>query len=362
MRYSRHYIQFNDLVFDEYDMISESGYSTSFKEYSQEYSYGHGSYSPFKSSFSYAKSSSVSVTLFLRMKKLPCDKRPFYKQFVMTQLSTRGKLWAVENNTLVWAYAYMANKSEQPTERHDFLEIDVDFVLPEGIWHKADKQRTFLVPFDLCEFMDCYPFKEIQPCFNGECCHCADNSSKYCNCCDCESLTKDMALCYFTGTRNGENRLQDFYNDCGAGLKVVYDCARAEEFFMSSFYGNEHMGEKFCADCGIITGILYSDTEIPTTGVTILIHGKVKDPWVEINGNVNMIKGEYDGVLKINPNGTVENYDECCHEVLPVEAWVIPEGMNYGWTINPGNNQISIETNNCCGTVCAYIQVDALTN
>ena len=160
MRYARHYVQFNDLVFSEYDMIQEGSYSTGFKEYSQEYGFAHGSYSPSKTPFGFAQSTSVSVTLFLRMKKLPCDKRPFYERFVTTQLGTRGKLWAIKNNTLMWAYAYVSNRTDQPTKREDYMEIDVDFTLPEGIWHKADKQKTFLVPFDLCEFMDCYGVQE----------------------------------------------------------------------------------------------------------------------------------------------------------------------------------------------------------
>ena len=189
MRYARHYVQFNELVFSEYEMIQEGSYSTSMKEYLQDYGFKHGSYSPSKSPYAFAKQTSLSVTFFLRMKKLPCDKRPFYKQFVMTQLMSRGKLWAVENNTLEWAYAYVVNMSELPTKRDDYIELDVDFSLPEGVWHKADKQKTFLVPFDICEFLE----TEVQARLLLRCFFLDDGLDLHLSA--CRSVSDDCCLC-----------------------------------------------------------------------------------------------------------------------------------------------------------------------
>lgn len=355
MIYKRHYIQYNDLVFDDYDLISEDDATTSFKVSSTDYSYAHGAYLPFKSEYGLVNASRASLTIVLRMKSLPCEYRPFYRRFAVSQLARHGRLWAVQDNTLVWAYATPNNISESQASRKDTVELDVDFVIPEGVWHKADKQRTFLVPWDKCDFMECYDFKEVEPCFSGDCCHCDDTeTAEDCLCCECD-ISKDMALCYHT------DEIQKFYDCRGAGYKVIYDCTLAEKYF-GDFYGKEHLGQKFCSKNGIIAGLLYSDTDIDTTGVKITLHGPVKDPYVEINGNGNIISGEYTGVLTINPDGSVTVGNDCTTcDPLSVSNWVIPEEMNYGWVIHPGNNRIVIETGECCEMTCAYIEVDSLT-
>ena len=352
MRYERVYIQYNDLVFDQYDMIEDDSQTVSFKQFSSDYGFTHGSYSPHKRRGGLAKASSVSMTLKFTMKKLPCEQRPFYLRHIKNQLNIQGKLWAVENNTMIWAYAEMESYSMQTTGRKEYVEIDVDFFLPEGIWHKADKQRTFLTPFDVCDFMDCYDYHDINPC---ECCHCDDDGSTVCNCCDC--IEKDMALCYHT------DELQDFYGRCGSGYRVIYDCEAADRFF-GDFYGG-YFGQQICSDCGdgIISGLLYSDTDIPTDNVRITLHGKFVNPRIDINGNVNVINGTFDEIVTINPDGSVyAGTEECsCETLQPVSSWEIPDGNTYGWTVNPGNNRVVIDVGDCCGTVCAYIEVDALT-
>lgn len=358
MIYKRHYIQYNDLVFDEVDMVDEDDYSVSFKTFDSEYGFTHGSYAPYKHRGSLIKASSVSMTLTLRMKKLPCSVRPFYRRFVLAQLQEQGKLWAVQDNTLIWAYAYLKGYSESQSVKRDTIEIDIDFALPEGVWHKADKLTTFLVPYDVCDFMDCYEFKDINPCGgdDGNCCDCGTNvETDFCECCDCWQVTKDMALCYHT------DDLQKVYDCYGGGFRVVVDCAKGEEFFFNSFYGSTHFGTKLCSSNGYIAGKVYSDTDIPTRGITIMLHGHVKDPYIEINGNGNVIKGEYDGVLTIYPDGTVTSGSDNCVSTLSVDKWVIPQGMDYGWEIHQGNNRVIIELGDCCQTACAYIMVDSLT-
>lgn len=350
MIYERQYIQYNDLVFDEYDMIDDDGQNTSFKSFDSEYGFSHGSYSPYKTRGGLAKPSSVSMTLKFNMKKLLCEHRPFYLRHIKAQLTTQGKLWAVENNTLIWAYADLASYSMQKIGRKEYVEIDVDFNLPEGIWHKANKLKTFLTPYDSCDFMDCYNYHDIEPC---DCCDC-DTPTPICNCCDC--LEKDMALCY-------HKDLQDFYGRCGSGYRIIYDCEAGDRFF-GDFFG-AYPGQRLCAKCdeGIIAGILYSDTDIPTDGVRITLHGKFKNPRIEINGNANQIIGEFDDTLTINPDGSVYTSIDGCGDcgILSVSKWKIPEGNTYGWTVNPGNNKVLIEVGECCGVACAYIEVDALT-
>lgn len=346
MRYKRHYIQFNDLVFDEYDMVGENDSSTSFKVSDSEYSFGNGSYSPMKAERNYVAAGSVSFTLTLRMNKLACDERKYYRRFAVSELSKNGRLWAVQDNTLIWAWGRVTSLSEGGGT--DRVELDLDISLPEGVWHKADKLRTFLVPYNRCEFMDCYGYKDLDPC---DCCSPKVESPQDC-CCDCP--TKEMALCY-------HKDLQDLY-DCDLKYKVVYDCLSGEDYF--GFENGVHIGQKLCTEYNgsLISGQFYSDTDIDTD-VKITLIGTFSDPYIEVNGNGNFIEGDFTGQLSINPNGEVYYLDEngCEEELLDVSAWKIPSDMTYGWTVHPGNNSLLIETHNCCGFVCAFVEDDPLT-
>lgn len=356
MIYKRHYVQFNDFVIEDYELLSEDDSSAAFKYEDTSYTYSHGAYSPKKSEYGLVQATNVSMTIRLRMKALLCEYRPFYRRFVVSQLARNGRLWAVQDNTLVWAFASISNYTESQNSRKDELEIDVNFRLPEGIWHKADKQRTFLVPWDKCDFMECYDFKEVEPCFTGDCCNCDAKqmeAEESCDCCEC--LSKDMALCFHT------SEIQSFY-ECHSHYRIVYDCNAADRFF-GDFLSADHLGQKFCTDTGIIAGRLYSDTDIPTSGITITFHGPVKNPYIEINGNGNVINVEHDGILVVNPDGSVTYGNECAIcGTLPVSAWEVPDGMSYGWEVHQGNNRLVIHTGACeCAFTCVYIQIDSLT-
>lgn len=346
MKYKRHYIQFNDFVFDEYDMVAENDAATAFKTSESEYSFTHGSYSPSKSEWLYAASGSVSMALALRMNKLPCEERKFYRRFAIEQLSKNGRLWAVQDNTLIWAWAKVTNLTEGGSTNR--VEFDIDFSLPEGVWHKADKLKTFLVPYNRCEFMDCFGYKETDPC---ECCAPPKKVEMDC-CCDCPS--KEMALCY-------HKDLQDLY-DCDLKYKVVYDCLSAQQYF--GYEESTHLGQKICTEYNgtIISGQFYSETEIPTTDLKMTLIGVFKDPSITINDTTNIIEGEFNGILTINPDGTLYyKDDDCPEELLDISAWKIPDGQDYGWTVKPGYNSILIDVHNCCGFVCVFVEADALT-
>lgn len=352
MIYKRHYLQFNDLVFYEYDMIDEGEYSLSFKHSTTEYGFAHGAYMNLKGG-SFVKSGTVALTLVLNMKKLPCDKRPYYRRFALSQLSKPGKLWAVQDNTIVWAHAVLSGYNEVQRTRRDTITIDLDFIFPEGVWHKADKQRTFIVPFDICDFMDCYDFKDDNPCEDG-CCDCVTvkDASPCCEC-GCDEVAPEHALCYF-------DDYQGLYA-CYNRYRLIYDCVAADKFFSQGAYGRHHLGAKLTGDCGMITAKYYSGTDVDTTDISLRIHAEMKDPYIEINGNGNIIKGEYSGYLYIHSDGSLYSgeCDNC--DPLSVDKWVIPKNMDYGWTIHPGYNRINIQTNTCCGNPVAYIDVGELT-
>lgn len=352
MIYERRYTQFNDLVFDGSDMISDWDGDLSFKGSSTEYSYGHGSYRPFKRNYLFVAERTVSMTITLRMTKLPCDQREFYARFVAEQLAKPGKLWCIKNNTLLWAVAAVESISEDYSRRKDTLTYDVNFVIPGGIWHKADTHRTFLVPWDICTFMDCLDYRSPEEC---DCCSDCEPVRDDCSCC-CDQITEDMMLCKNLGV------LQSWYG-CDVPYKVVYDCEKGEQYKHDRFLGQRICVADIC-DEAVIAGKIYSDTEIPTEDVTVIIHGKMHNPWVQINDNVNVIEGDFDGTLKIYPSGDVyysENDDCCDGELLDIASWKIPEGNSYGWTINPGKNTVLVRLNECCtGASCVWIQHDSI--
>lgn len=360
MIYSRRYLQFNDLVIDNYDMLTSATHTVDFKGDEDEYSFGHGSYAPIKGTF--AKAQNISLSITLHMRKIPCEYRPFYKQFVIKEVTTAGKLWAVENNTLIWAYAKITSMSEDLDVRKNEYRIEADFLIYEGVWHKADKLKTFLVPYDVCDFMDCLRYKEVDPCARlsptGDCCTSCMNSrssvrNEDCTCC-CDNLTMDMALCF-------HDDLQVFYKGCTPSYQIVYNCRKGNEFF-----GDKYLGTKICTKdtcSNVIAGTLYSDTEIPTNGYEIVIDGETQDPQITINGNKNIIKGHHE-ILFINSNGDI--YEEDAHHrartPLTPEHWVIPTNEDvFGWEIKQGYNNVVVDRGSCCGRACVYIQVDSLT-
>lgn len=363
MIYKRRFLQFNDLVFDTYNMLRTSSVSVEFKGETQPYGFGHGSYAPHKRDSMFISEGEVSLTLRFRMKKLPCEYREFYKPYAITELTKPGKLWAVVNNEIVWAYAHIVSLSDSDDAKKDEYIVNVDLVTPEGVWHKADKTTTFLVPYNVCTFMECKGYRKVDPCANfpsdGDCCTSCKNKKattfeEDCCCC-CTKITKDMALCYHTAD------LQDFYKMCIGTYQIVMNCEKGQEFFSDKFLGSKICTKDSCD--GIIAGHFYSETELPTTGYEIVIDGAVHNPQISINGNKNIIKGDYDRLF-ISSNGDVysETKNACCKKLLDPSVWVVPTTDDeYGWTIHQGENRLVIDRGSCCGRACAYIQMDNLT-
>lgn len=364
MYYEKRYLQFNNLVFDGYDMISDYDEPIRYKGSSTDYSYGHGSYFPLKADYLYVSEREVNMTITLKLKKVPCEYREFYARFAEQELQRPGRLWAIKNNEILWAFAIIRNIRPVNHLAQDTVIWDVEFVIPGGVWHKADKLKTFVLPYDVCLFMECKGYKKIDPCEEkeqktGDCCvDCINdkaikeaNFDDRCFCCCVDQICNDMALCYHT------KDLQGFYS-CDTPYQLVYDCQKAEMYF-----GDPYLGTKLCTkdNCSnIIAGRFYSETDIPTQGVSIFIDGVMNNPAITINGNTNVIKGEYEA-LQINSDGSVYEVTECCENLLDPSVWSIPSGMNYGWTIYPQENSIIVDLGACCKKSCVYIQHDAIT-
>ena len=364
MYYEKRYLQFNDLVFDGYDMISDYDEPLQYKGSSTAYSYRHGSYRAYKSDYLYVSERQVNMTITLKMKKIPCDYRQFYPQFAEQELGRPGRLWAIKNNTIIWAFASVNNMRPVNNGRKDELVWDVEFVIPGGVWHKADAHKTFVLPYDVCTLMECKGFEEHGTC--EPCCDsCTDKKlieelrDRYCCCCD-EDLKADMALCHH------KDMLQAFYG-CDTPYQLVYSCEAAEKFSKE-----RALGQRICVDdvCGdsVIAGRIYSDTDIPTENMTITLIGDMKSPQIDINGNTNIIAGEYSGTLTITASGDVYFQpckDKCCEpELLDPSVWTVPNGNDYGWTLKPQLNSVIVKMNACCsqcGLACVYIDSEGIT-
>ena len=365
MFYEKRFLQFNNLVFDGYDMISDYDEPIQYKGNSTSYSYGHGSYRPHKAEYFFVSERQVNMTITLKLKKVPCEYREFYARFAEQELSRSGRLWAIKNNEILWAYADVNNVRPINSNRQDIIEWDIEFVIPSGVWYKADKLKTFVLPYDVCLFMECKGYKKLDPCeekkTSGDCClDCLDrkalkkaNYDERCFCCCVDTICPDMALCYYTD----EKILQGFYS-CETPFQFVYDCEKAEQF-----NDGEPLGQKICTkdSCSnIIAGRFYSETDIPTQEVSISIVGNMKNPAITINGNTNIIKGEYEKI-EIKPSGDVYSVGECCETLLSPNVWQVLGGMDYGWTVYPQENSIIVDMGMCCGRACIYVQDRPIT-
>lgn len=346
--YYRKYIQFNDLVFYSYITNSDET-KVDFDIVKHSYTFRNGDYAPLKQRTPRIESTSVGITMEFNVKHLPCDYRPFYRRFILEQLTNAGKLWAVQGDELLWAYAIPESYSE-PTFNlvKNTIEIDIEFYLPQGVWHKADKQKTFITDFDICTFMECLNYRVLNPC-----CDCAICVPTPIKCCCCDELQKEDALCY------NVDRLKEVYSTkCEPSFIIKYDCIKAEKLFTDEI--NPYLGQRICRDMDddIIAGQIYVEGDIPTTEYKIMLNGGGRNIWITINGNSNYIKGDFDSPITVMSNGTV--YDECGNE-LSADVYQVPDGNTFGFTFNPGVNSVIIEPNTCCGIQCAYFIIDNLT-
>lgn len=355
---TRKYVQFNDLVIDNYDMLQSADLSGGFKTSTIEYSFGHGSFAAFKSRQQFSTEQTLSITLQLDTRKLSCDQRKFYKDYVFMNLMTAGKLWAIEGDQLIWTNAFVKDFSETYSTGKFTVNLDIDLVLYEGIWHKADSRKVFLQPYSACDFADCLEFREVDECL--DCCvSCIQPAKQPCpRCvCECDFLNAENSLCELKS-----EIAENFYKQCGDTYRIIYNCEAGRKI-----WGDEAMlGQKICKEdsCkNIIAGQFYSDTIVDSENVTITLIGSMIDPIITINGNTMQILGEYDGELTLTPSGDIYYQgDECCPEVLvDINNLIIPDENTFGFLVHQGMNSVIVDTNDCCNMTCIYVKVDRLT-
>ena len=355
---TRKYVQFNDLVIDNFDMLASANLSGGFKTNTIPFSFTHGSYAPLKGRDQFSREQSLSMTLKLNTKKLACDQRKFYKRYAQQNLIRAGRLWAVEGEQLLWTHAFVRDFGEAYTLEKHIVHIDIDLILYDGVWRKADPRKTFLQPYDVCRFEELHHFRNALDC---DCClDCLPTGARCPSCLsDCEFLNAENSLCELHA-----EAINAFYNPCGDSFRIIHNC---EVGFR--IWGEEWMlGHRLCKNdlCEhLIAGEFYSDTLLESRNVTITLIGTFENPRITINGNTMKIRGEFNGRLTLSASGDMfYEPDDCCpsqSRFLPIDQLRIPKNNTFGFVVRNGMNQVLIETNNCCDPACVYIKEERLT-
>ena len=349
----RRYVQFNDLVIDSADMLSSASYKQNSKTESEEYSYGHGSYVNFKSPQQFLTEGDLSLTISVDYRKYRREERKFLKDFIKLNLIKPGRIWAIEDNKILWAYAYVTDFSEEYEKYKGHLSVDIDLKLFEGVWHITDPRRTYLIPYSTCDFLECYDFRDIEDC--QDCCvACKKPMEEDCaSClCHCGDLVKENSLCVLS------KKIIDDFMRCGESFLLVYDCKRSEDFFGKDSYGKRIFKSDVCKST--IAGQFYSGTILDTTDVDIRLEGSFTDPIIEINRNKIQLLGDYNGIITIDRTGTVMySKGECCpFEEVDLNNVNILDDFQF--TVHHGMNS-AIVKNSCCQMASIYIYVDEIT-
>lgn len=357
--FQKRYIQYNDLVIDDYDMLSSADYNVDFKQTNYPLSFGDGAYYPQKSLSVWANPGSLAMTLFIDVKKVPCNERTLYYEHVKVELSKAGKMWCIQGDDLLWAFAYPVSTGEAyEINAGNTLSIDIDFVIPEGVWRVADTQAVFLKPYYHCDWNDCLEYQADNSC-DYSCVGCSPTpQSKACQKCICECgyLNADNSYCNLWRDAH-----EKWYKTCGESYKIIYNCVAAK-----NVWGEYALfGESICSkspDFGYISGRIYSHTTKDTNNVTIRIVGRVSNPIIEFNGNVIHIKGNYNGILTITPELDVYyQIDQGCEpNYLDFRDVIISQGSTNKWTAHHGYNSLFINAGVCTRQICAYVKIDAI--
>ena len=354
----KRYVQFNDLVIDSADMLTSASYKQDTKTETEEYSYGHGSYYRLPRPMQFLTEAELSITLHIDYRRVPREQRKFLKSFINMQLLKGGKIWAIQDNQLLWANAFVSSFGEEYTHYKGFYSVDVDFVLPDGIWHIADRQSTYLVPYDSCNFLDEYDFREQENCADCGCNNCGIAEPNNDMCWDA-CLEKENSLCSIYGNNgNGIENIYTIFQNCGISYKIVYDCESAKRLFNGNL-GVKLSKEDVCKS--VIAGRVYSRTILDSDNVEITLTGHWQNPTIQINDTTMTIDGEYDGTLKIHADGTVEYADkDCCkYEYVDLDNVHMDD---YSFTIHHGENKVIVDGGCSCSSGSIYIKAEEFTN
>ncbi|MFV0409639.1 MAG: hypothetical protein ACK5LJ_08080 [Paracoccus sp. (in: a-proteobacteria)] len=316
--YPRIYLQFNDLVFSGVESVESADLSGDYRVTTDDYAVRNGAYYGGSYTTGHLLSGAQDLGLELTLPFVGLTRLQVldYHDWIVTNLSKAGKIWAIDTGgILIWAYAIPTHPpfDDYATSKGTTLKTTMDFVLPEGIWHKADTHNVFLEPYDLCDFKNqsncCDRDCTLKaPCVNGGC---MDNS-----CMSCCGVSECMNWC--------KTCWNPYDDGCSFPYHIIYDCTAGNEFYGSRTWGTELLGDENC-----LSGEFCSNT-LTASPVQVTLLGHYLNPVITVNDITIRIKGEFDGRLVVTTEGKVLYYegepcgDTCEDELdnlmkLPVE-------------------------------------------
>lgn len=349
--FPRIYVQFNELVFSGINSVETADLSGDYKITTSPYPFKHGSYysGAFKETELKMEEQELSLDISLPFINLTRLQVLDYANYIQYNFSKAGILWAFDTGgVLIWAFAIPKHPpyTDYEVKRGKIIHYTMDFILPEGVWHKANTNYVFLEPYSLCDFKDTFGTGASHTC-NAK----AQCENKTCDiCCD---VDENMRYC---------NTCWNPYNNCEHPYKIIYNCALGKQLS-----GVEDWGYQFMGDSNILTGSFISNAVI-NSPVTVTLFGKYLNPKITINDHTIKIEGLYNGRLQVLPDGRVMYYeDENPKEHYFTDCFgkqVKYENITYGnyklnLTAKRGNNIFQVVSDDKHTAInLAYVSID----
>lgn len=340
--YPRLFLQYNDLVFSGTESVKTASLSGDYVISTLPKLFSHGSY---------ANGSFYHGALLMGEQDLTLDlELPFagmtrgqvraYHKHIQDNLSRTGRIWAIDPGAkLVWAWAIPKHPpySDYEMKNGKTLGLQMDFLLPEGVWHLANTANVFLEPWGDCDFTDeldddcTYQYK-IDP---TECCKCPD-------------LKNWCEVCW------------NPYDRCTNRYRIVYSEIEGEKRF-----GKLARGYQFMAD-GMRTAGTFTSNGAHVSPVTVTLLGQWVDPRIEVNERTIRLIGHFDGKLVICGNKVTYFPGEPCQyggcgTPVPFDRVDLKEARANFRAFYGRNNQFIVSnTNHHHAPNMIYILVDEL--
>lgn len=347
--YPRVYVQFNELVFQGLNNVENADLSGDFKIDTTEYPFRHGSYysGAYKNGSLLMGEQDLQLDIEMPFMSLTRIQAMNYNDFIQYNFNHAGKLWAFDTGgKLIWAFAIPKHPAYTDYEiaGGHIVKYQMDFLLPDGVWHIANTNYVYLEPYDMCEFKDCLGTGKAHQCNEfGEC------SNAECDVCGmCAELDRYCNTCW------------NPYNDCDQPYRIVYNCGKA-----AMELGYKDWGEKYYTYCDVLGGKFISNGLIDSP-VTITLMGWYVNPVIEFGCTHIKIKGTYEGRLVIYPHGNVEYFHYKIGDTEPERGVAVPyEKIEYtdnqlGLLANYDVNYFYVTSDEPWAQNFAFVKVDEL--
>lgn len=273
--YPRVFLQFNQLVFEGMDTVLNSSSTGDYKTEFKDYTFENGAYfnQGIDCNHLLTGVQDLNLTIMLPFKRLTGLQVASYHEYIQTNLSRVGKLWAVDTGgVLIWAWAVPNHPphSDYILTNSKSLTIPMSFTLPEGFWHRADTENIYLEPYEMSEFATIDFHANYSYMSRGAVEH---------DTCSCGSL--DVRWKY-------NNTVYNPYERCNNPFRIIEKCEAKR---------NPSGWEFQELDCVGINGTYEARTVYPApTQVTLL--GRFTNPSVTIQDTNIRLKGSYYGKLE----------------------------------------------------------------